>query len=310
MFGFISSASKNANVQEFFTPVNTIATADWIVWEKPADCKVLFGLLVGAGGGGGQGRTGVSSDLRGGGGGGGSGSISTFMLSGIFVPNQLFIKLGFKGQGLVGNGGNGNPTYVSVHRPTSDASFVLCQANGGTGGGVGGLAAAGTGGTGGTAYAPFSSTGGVHRLLATGLFNSVAGNNGGAGGNAAAGTNVSLLNKNHTILGGCGGAGAGSSTSFEGGGYNIEGYDGYPTIPGGVAQTLGLTDGNNGFLVFKDLRRSILSFGGTGGGSRVNNSGGEGGKAGPGAGGGGGGAGNGGTIGGDGGDGFAVFIWW
>ena len=79
------------------------------MWQKPANCSLVYVEIIGAGAGGGSGRGGAGATSAGGGG-GGSGSLAVFTFHAQFVPNIVPIIVGVGGAGGVAviSGSNGN----------------------------------------------------------------------------------------------------------------------------------------------------------------------------------------------------------
>lgn len=251
--------SQSSNYQEFY---GGGSTRDWL---KPRGASMVRMLLIGAGAGG---RTGSTTA---GGAGGGSGAVTEWIGPAIFIPDQLRITIGAGGASASAGG-----TSLVVYQAKNGASYALLAAQ------------AATSATAGGAMAPSFFT-------ASGIFNSIAGQNGSSAGTAITPSITTFLS---------GGSGGSSTVTSAAQGVNCN-Y-GYPIIGGGAGTTGG--NGKDGFFLTQPI---MIGAGGAGGGGKnTAGAGGAGGRGGIGCGGGGGGRGttSGTSLGGRGGDG-AVFIW-
>lgn len=302
------------NVQAFYGTAQT-TLLQWQTWIKPRGSRMLWLIAVGGGGSGGNGTN--TATTSGGGGGGGSGAQSSVILPSTMVPDILYIQAGRGGKGAASSGAAGAaglPSYISLEPNTSlVAANTLLFANGGNGGGGATTTAGGAGGTGGTAATITNMP-----LAGRGIYQFFAGQTGTAGGaQGVAGTNLSLPDNGLMVSGGAGGGGKTAATFTKGGDITGAGFGEFlPTILGGAA-AVGSTPAQSGNSLI--ARNFIMNYGGSGGGSASETSGGIagiGGEASPGAGGGGaGGASS--TAGvttlavpGDGGDGFVLVLSW
>ena len=262
---FNTPTPQGSNYQEFY---GGGSTRDWV---KPRGASMVRIMLIGGGGGGGIGS---ASD---GGGGGGSGAVTSWIGPTIFIPDVLRITIGKAGTSGV------DATASSVIYQAKDTTgFTLLTADGGVSG-----TTAITAGTGAVAMT-------ANQFTASGIFNSVAGQNGTAGSATAAGTNQAASGTTF-LSGGAGGAGGAANT----GGSVAPNY-GYTTLSTTAAG--GLTAAKNGYFITQPI---LVGCGGAGGSTStvVGTAGGRGG-----IGCGGGGSGEDAITSAQGGDG-AVFIW-
>lgn len=259
---FNTPTPQQSNYQEFY---GGGSTRDWV---KPRGASMVRFMLIGAGSGGGNGGSTT------GGGGGGSGAITSWIGPAIFIPDMLQITVGKGGAAGVAGG-----TTSVVYLANDGTGYTLLTANGGT-------AATGTQGSGGAATAN-------NYFGASGIFNSVAGQDGAVGGGTGAGGSVTA-SATTFLSGGAGGAGANITNG------TVTPNYGYPAS---VATPGGANKGQDGYFFIQPIP---VGRGGAGGGSTTS-SGGVGGVGGLGCGGGGAGEDSltGGGLGGDG----AVFIW-
>lgn len=256
---FNTPTPQSSNCQEFY---GGNSTRDWV---KPRGASMVRMLLIGGGAGG---RTGSTTA---GGTGGGSGAVTEWIGPAIFIPDQLRITIGAGGA----SNAAGNDTSI-IYQAKDTTGYTLLTASG---------AASNTAGT------AFTN----NFFGASGIFNSIAGQNGAAVTTAITASTTTFLS----------GGGGGSSVVTTAGG-NVATKYGYPTVSGGVGTTGG--NGADGYFINQPI---LLGVGGAGGGGKnTAGAGGAGGRGGIGCGGGGGGRGttSGTSLGGRGGDG-AVFIW-
>ena len=294
-------------------------TYDWVVWNKPKNCKFAYMVCVGGGGGGGGGRAVDGTNLAYGGNGGTSAGISKLLISTMFLPDVLYLKAGHGGLGGIGgqgiqngdSGSNGGESFICVapFDPPSSANTVL-RAKGGVGGPGGTSAAAGTtvANTPITAQECHLSNFGINQFL--------GGGNATAGGINAGATGPTTTNPPNVISGGAGGGGVGATIAGTGGAVflgtnSIFAPDNGTSL---VASTQGVENASNGLNYGLNLnayttdvitsRFPLITTGGTGG---TGNAGGANGTRGAcggfGSGGGGGGGVNGSAIAGNGGNG-------
>ena len=303
---------NKADVQ-FFNPAGT----SWQTWTKPkwASCCFMIAVSGGAGGGGGQNNNGGSA-----GGGGGAGSISRLISPAFFLPDQLYVQVGFGGRGGAADtaGATGNLSYISLGHSTALPNVILASGATAPGAGVNGSGGR-TGGAGGTAATATTFTSFGH-FASTGVNVANVGA-GSTGGNAGSGTSLTVWNQttaaNNFIL--SGGAGGGSNPGGAGGAQN-NGANALDLsflglvaaagaiVTGGVTATVGGA-GNPGLTRLQPF----LQTGGSGGAyssAAVGGRGGDGGYGCGGGGGGSGGAGQNGGGGGNGGPGLVLIISW
>ena len=283
------------------------------LWQKPADCGMLFALCISAGKPGGNGFVGAAG-AAGGGGGGSGGNYSVLLVPSFTIPDELYIAVP-PGSPMVFSSFE-NLTGVSIMPGSQSAASANGRNTALINTGKSGSAASnGNAAAGGATQAPGAvSTAGTCCLSGLGLTKFYQGGVGVAGGFGAAGNN----NTTGTSItrGGAGGAGLGSTTGFNGG-TTVGSQENRPTLPGGIGSsgvTVNGSDGSTGSM----LRQLFLSQGGSGGGRGHGvgtaglSNGGNGGKGGfpGGGGGGGGGAVTGCTagVGGQGGDGLVVMV--
>jgi len=278
------------DVQQFL-PLNAAggSTPSWHTWRKPRGCSFVFLFGVSGGAGGGFGFTRTAGNPGGGGGGGGPGAAVATMIPALFLPDILYVAVGFGGT----PGNSGNETLISVQPNNSTNGFFILNI---TGGGFGGIGSAGAAGSGGGVGASTTARLGTFGPLVTG-----AGPVGASGGaqTGAVGANVAYLaGTNGFVCGGAGGAGS-TGTDFAGGNQTSPSTAYYPTINGGSGA------GAAGAPGIK-LPDQFIFTGGSGGASNNSGVGGAGGAGALGCGGGGGGAGATGGAGGRGGDGIVI----
>ena len=275
---------NDLNNQVFYTK-----GADWQVWQKPSNAKMVSLVVIGGGGGGGSGQSGTSSSTRRAGAGGGSSAVSIGFFSASQIPDTLFVQVGpggIGGSGTTGsNGSSGSLSYISVQSNTTPINILMQSGNAAAGGGNSG-ANSGTAGIAGTAW-----TGGI--LNDMGLATSTIGQAGASGPAGAIGNNITIIGI--TTGGASGGGAAVGGAVFSGG--SIIGTGFIPTITGGVSNiNANGGDGSGGFVSLNPSIKTSTSLplfftGGAGGGASNNNTGGFGGAGGYGSGGGGGGIG-------------------
>lgn len=290
---------------QIFGPNATLSGNGWATWNKPRGCTMAYMMGIGPAGKGGNGAVGGNSAAAGGGG-GGSGGQTSLLIPLIFLPDVLFISVGY--------GSTAAPSRVCV-APDVIANNCLLIANRGE---DGGNASGVTAGTAGVAAA--IATIATMPLAGLGTYTLLAGQAGIVGGTTVAGAALTLPLTGLTLTGGTGGGGvpAAANAGTAGGAFTVAGV--FPPQPGGANQTTSTlpgNDGSNGLIcAFNGLE---FSYGGTGGGSSHGSAtgaglfGGKGGAGGPGSGGGGGGGClTGGTAGtgGKGGDGQVVIVCW
>lgn len=300
---------------------NTPSTGDWIIWNKPKNCKLVSITCIGGGGGGGGGRLATASNTAFGGGGGGSGAVSKLLIPAIALPDTLYLKTGIGGTGGLGataapNDGAagiaGSESFVCVapYDPPSAANIVL-RAAGGSGGGAGTAAAvaAAAGGTASIATACHLSNFGINQFLAGGA---------GTSGNSGGATGPTTTNIPNMISGGAGGGGVTGTVAGPGGsislGISSIFTDGKNNDGSFTGSTQGQQNASNGINYGLNLnayttdvihtRFPLISTGGTGGTGNNAAAASRGACGGFGSGGGGGGGANGtGGVAGDGGNG-------
>lgn len=265
-------------------------------WEKPRNCTMGYFFTVGSGGGGGGGRSSATT-TRGAGGGGGSGSIHSAIVPLMFLPDNLYVYVGYGGSGATANnaGGSGELSYISTTTTditTSTRNRLLISGNAASTGGALGPAT-NTRGTAGTASSLATQAAGGN-YMNWGTRAAIIGQS-GLNTTAAYGNTGLLLT---------GGGGGGISTAN---GIGVNGSGIIPSLSAGIAGSPG-GNGSDGFVNFDPF----FSYGGMGGGAGLlaSDPGGNGGNGGNGSGGGGGGGGNPGGRGGRGGDGLIIIVCW
>ena len=297
MIDFFNIPDNNLMRQVFYAKGST----DFQVWNKPANCKLVYIFCLGSGSGGGGGTPNLSNQAKKGGGGGGSGAYSTGIFSSINLPNTLYLRPGLGGAGGAGatNGGAGALSYVSVE-PNTTALNILMQS-----GAVAATAGGGTG-TGGTGSTIWTGS----PLLNLGIAAAFAGVNGERGAISFPGADITITT---LVSGGASGGNTSTTTPFIGG--SILGTGFINTVTGGspgASTFVPGTDGSDGYcanIVGTSSNSQPLFFtGGAGGGASQGGPGGTGGAGAYGSGGGGGGAGGSsqGGAGGRGGDGLII----
>lgn len=290
MFSMFPSSDEPYQ-QTFFCIHANGTTAKWQVWDKPKGARLVWAVLIGAGGCGGNGFTGAAAAARGGGGGGGTGPVSKLWAPAILLPDRLYLSVG-KGGSTAGTFG-GDITQMSLTPGTSQAGMQVNGGNGGTAGAGSGAAVAGTAGT----VTTFSTFSGLPWS-----FVNASGGSGGSGGNAT-GTPGTAVVMGASLAGLSGGAGGGGVTAADtaGGTQSTPDATWIPAVIGGAA---GSNRGADGQWSWGPLY--VGGRGGCGGGSSNAGVGGAGGVGAYGCGGGGGGGGTTGGAGGNGGDGLII----
>ena len=293
MIDFFNLPQPSDSVQIFYS--NGISN-NFSIWNKPANCKFVYILAIGAGGNGGAGGS-TAGTARSGGAGGGSGASTTAIYPAWCLPDNLYVTVGLGG----GQAGGGGLTLVSTKPDgAAAAGTAVLWAN------AGGNASLTTQGAAGNA---FGSNLGLYSFYS--IFTANAGIIGGAAGisTPTAGATITLT---QPLSPGAGGGGSSAANASSNGG-DVTGTGLIPTSTGGT--TTGVINGGNGYNSIKpfiDISQRLPLFftGGAGGAGGGANPGGNGGDAGIGGGGGGGGAGSTGGNGGRGGDGLVVIISW
>lgn len=318
-FSHIPKSGK-ADIQ-VFNANSTLTSFTYNTWVKPRGISFVRFFGFGGGGGGGAGAAAGGLALSAGGGGGGSGCQFNIIVPAFFLPDVLYISVGYGGAGgVAGAGGAGIGTGIFT-TATNIVNTAIMSAPPGNGGG------AGSGATAGFA----SPASGVNTITANYLAGlgfigagiaapgntCLSGQGGTVGGTTVQGTNIILPTTGLVITGGAGGGGVNgtSGTLIAGGGFTTPASPAFfPIHNGGVAtNTAGGRNGSNGFK----LPNLQYYYGGTGGGSYAAGTGGGGGDGGAGGlgcgGGGGGGSFTGSTPqsqGGRGGDGLVIATAW
>lgn len=298
---------SHADIQEFSANTST-SGADWREWRRRPGTSMAWMICIGPGSNGGAGAVGANSAAAGGGG-GGSGGQSIILTPLFYLPDILFVSVGF--------GGSGAGTRIAVY-PQANATNIIVRA--GNAAANGGNAAGATPGSAGTGSAANTTL--LSGLSGFGSVQFIAGQDGIIGGVAIAGGSVAFPQTGLRLTGGAAGGGvpAAGQVGSSGGGILSGGAGSiFGATSGGVGGTSTTTPGgagDAGFNVNTDLQ---FCYGGAGGGSSHGSATGAGlfgGKGGDGAigcgGGGGGGCLTGGTagLGGRGGDGYAAIISW
>ena len=309
--------------RQIFTANTTINQnlSNAVTWTKPRGVNFIRILCLGGGGGGGAGGRGAVN-VSSGGGGGGSSSQSIINFPVWFLPDILYVVVGYGGAGgaIDTNGSAGISSYVLINSNNLVGANVLCSGIRGSGGlSAGGAGAGGTTLTIGNIFP--SIMGQAYSTLVTnrGISGQAGATGGSSGGN---GTSLPLQTTGLIVMGGCGGgayAGAINSAGGAGGTIrpNVDPYPNQPTAAGGTSAGTAGEKGSNGVQAMPNLP---FFYGGAGGGgagqAATGNSslnGGSGGKGAYGCGGGGGGGGFTGctgNTGGDGGDGLVIITSW
>jgi len=303
--GFLQSPGVS-DIQ-VFTGLTASNGSDSMVWRKPRGKSMCNILCIGAGAGGGGGFTGVSIGA-GGGAGGGSAGVTRVTLPLYFMPDTLYLIVGYGGIGGSGSGvagAAGQRTNVLIY-PGVDATNVYAISGNASaqGGAAGTNAGSATGGSAGTAatYTAMPLAGLGHADFIAGQIGASGGIDTGANGTAAA-----LPTTSAVTMGGSGGAGViTAGTDFAGGGVTAIASS-HLSMWAPIATAIGAFPGSAGPQLWKPL----WSYSGLGGGGSVAGSGGPGGPGAYGSGGGGGGGGNvAGGAGGDGGSGLVIITCW
>lgn len=212
------------------TDVQRFITAGTATWTKPAGCKSVRMVLIGAGGGGGSGHSHASGN-KGGGGGGAGGGITELVYRATDLPSTLTVTVGTGGAGGAGVSGNTNGNPGSAGGATSVSASGTTY----------GYAAGGAAGQGGTNS---GGSGGVVGVLGDALY---AGNAGGAGGNPATVGNVGAAGIGAAGGGGGGGMNSGGTTANGGnGGTRISIGTGGSGTTGGAGTAVGIWGSGGG----------------------------------------------------------------
>lgn len=258
------------------TQVIVFSSAGSYIWNKPANAKSVYVMLIGGGGGGGGGARYTSTSACAGGGGGGGGGF----WEGFFDANSLSASVAVS----VGSGGNGGSGAVAIGAGNPGSSGGISKfdnyiqvTNGGNGlggnittagagaggtyngnaGGGGGFGASGAGGSqtnrggagggggGGVSLTPAAFNGGLGGFGAAGLVAAGAiglGSSSASGGNGGNGSSTGLLISSSSS----GGSGGGASTFATGSGGNGGNGGGFGTGGGGGGATIGSGTGGTG----------------------------------------------------------------
>jgi hypothetical protein len=210
-------------------------------WTKPAGCKWVEIICIGAGGGGGSGHA-HSSANRAGGGGGGGGGISEVRYRYVALPSTLTVTIGASGAGGAGVSAinNGNAGSTGGTTSVTASGITYCSAAGGGGGG-GGSNSPGTAGSGTTdGQASFDGGAGGAGGSNTGVTaaNAKGAPGGGGGGGLPSGTTPYNGGSGATHLG-IGSPGSGSGTGGSNYGLYGTGGGGSPSASGAASATAG-----------------------------------------------------------------------
>lgn len=307
----------NADIQIFQTQGGS-AYEGYQTWIKPRGCNMTMMVAVAGGGGGGGGFGNTDGNARGGGAGGACSGITRFLVSTIFLPDQLYVSVGRGGVGGAGSTGAaaagagtaGLNSFISSSNLLSTIplipNIILASGINTPGGGANGTAAgAAIGGT-------IPSIAVVQPIHSAGFWSATVGIVGGAG--AALGSNGANISPWAALPMSPGnGAGGITTTVSTAGGAQSPSNQLYcgaqlnaPSsfILGGAVA--GPIDGSAGLMRVTPF----YNTGGTSGASIAGGQGGNGGNGGYGCGGGGGGGGTTGGRGGDGGPGLVFIISW
>jgi hypothetical protein len=298
----------------YFHANSPTASVGLDVWRKLPGATMVHIFCLGGGGGGGNGVVGANSTAAGGGG-GGSGSQTVLEMPAVFLPDMLWVCVGFGGAANTAGIASSVLMFPKVlPNNTPDLSNIIAVGNGG---GAGGNASGATAGSAGSAGAIPNA--GTQLCFGTQFARYVAGQAGVAGNSTGVGTSNAMPTTGLLASGGCGGAGLGAAgaAGSAGGTYSSTGFfDVPPRGTGGSSATTPAGNGSNGYPPLPGL---FFQWGGTGGGSSHGSAtgaglvGGLGGAGGYGSGGGGGGGALTGSTqgtGGKGGDGIVVIMQW
>jgi hypothetical protein len=294
-----------------FTEVFYAGGTTWQTWQKPSNASIVSIFVIGGGGGGGSGPTQLNGGVANiaGGGGGGSSAYAFGLFPAMYLPDTIYIQVGYGGAGAPSGlstaaGSAGSLSYVSsTPGSTFISDLILASGNAAPGGG----AASGAGGSAGSVFTLATST--ISQMAM------VSGAAGAAGGAGVSGNNGTSITPTLILSPGAGGGGKSSTaTLFDGG--SITAYGPAPAVAAGAKATSSTTigsDGQNGVVWLLNPNNPLFFTGGSGGGASNANQGGRGGNGGYGCGGGGGGNGSsttgGAGGGGKGGDGIVIITW-
>jgi hypothetical protein len=224
------------------------------VYTKPALCKFVKVIAIGAGGGAGSGRKGAAGTIRSGGGGGASGGYSFEEINASLITGSVTVTVGLAGIGgasVVANSTNGNSGTSGG--ASSFGTFVTAT---GGGLGIGGASAITAGGSMGQGTV-FGTAGGASSVTGAGNFGGSTGSGtgmaatGGAPGGSITTANVALAGGQGgtrtlgtPILGGTAGA---VNTNGGDGVASSTGYSGTGGGGGGASITGNAGNGGKGF---------------------------------------------------------------
>lgn len=243
----------NAIVQTFIG-TSLASGNDWQVWNKPRGKTMIDILLVGKGGNGGAGVIGGVSTAAGGGG-GGSGTQTRVTMPLALLPDQLILSLA----GITNT--NNVQSYIWFTGASGVANHVVAHAAaGGNGGNASGATAGAAGVAGVTTNAAAMPIGWMFATV-------IAGQSGIIGGTTGASTGLTIPQTGLLVTGGTGGAGLGASGSTGSTAGGITGIGALPTIAGSVGGSSATTPPQVGSSGFQPLAKTLLLYGGTGGGS-------------------------------------------
>jgi len=210
-------------------------------WTKPAGCKWVEIICIGAGGGGGSGHA-HSSANRAGGGGGGGGGISEVRYRYVALPSTLTVTIGASGAGGAGvsaiNNGNAGSTGGTTSVTASGITYCSAAGGGGGGGGSNSPGTAGSGTTNGQALFDGGAGGSGGSTTGVTAANAKGAPGGGGGGGLPSGTTPYNGGSGGTNLG-IGSPGSGSGTGGSNYGLYGTGGGGSPSASGSTSAAAG-----------------------------------------------------------------------
>lgn len=255
MEGFFGLPRNTLADKQVFAANSPSAGSDFHSWRKRPGVTMVQIIAIGGGGGGGNGVVGANSTAAGGGG-GGSSNLGITTMPAAFLPDELFVSVGFGGA----SNAAGIASRVAVY-PDASPSTNLCYSNGGGAGGNG------SGATGGGAGSAATNATVSNCVPGGAFFSTIAGQAGVAGGTTGAGSTVTMPATGLLMMGGCGGGGLPAAAAAGSNGGTYQGTGDWTVPPRGLGGTTATTPGGVGCNGYAPLQGLFFYFGGTGGGS-------------------------------------------